>query len=371
MEKKLHIIALNIPYPPDYGGVIDIYYKIRALHDSGIKVFLHTFQYDRKPSKELELVCEKVYYYPRKTGFFQNLHFLPYIVFSRRSPELLQNLKKDSWPILFEGIHSCFHLGNRVLKERLKIVRMHNIEHHYYTELAGAEKGLFRKLYFLLEGFKLKLFERKMKAANYIAAISHDDLNYFSKKFRNVFLLNPFHSNTGISSKEGKGDYILYHGNLSVPENYKAVIFLINEVFKDLDIPVVIAGKNPDIKLYQAVKNTHNIKIVKNPGKEEMDSYVQNAMCIVLFTFQTTGIKLKLVDSLFQGRFIIANTAMVKNTGLENTCIIADEPKDIIIGLKKTFQSNFTSKDIADRELNLKSFESSQSIKSLLNILKG
>ena len=30
MEKHINIIALNIPFPANYGGVIDIYYKLYA-----------------------------------------------------------------------------------------------------------------------------------------------------------------------------------------------------------------------------------------------------------------------------------------------------------------------------------------------------
>ena len=39
----LHVIALNIPYPPNYGGVIDIYYKLLALHRLGVRLILHCY----------------------------------------------------------------------------------------------------------------------------------------------------------------------------------------------------------------------------------------------------------------------------------------------------------------------------------------
>ena len=52
MDKHLHIIALNIPFPPNYGGVIDIYYKIKALHQLGVKIILHCFAYERPQAEE-------------------------------------------------------------------------------------------------------------------------------------------------------------------------------------------------------------------------------------------------------------------------------------------------------------------------------
>ena len=42
-DMKLNVVSFDIPYPPDYGGVIDIYYKIKALNSAGIKIHLHCF----------------------------------------------------------------------------------------------------------------------------------------------------------------------------------------------------------------------------------------------------------------------------------------------------------------------------------------
>ena len=70
MQGHLHIISFDIPYPANYGGVIDVFHKIRCLNLSGVKVILHCFEYGgKKCSAELESMCEKVYYYKRNTSF--------------------------------------------------------------------------------------------------------------------------------------------------------------------------------------------------------------------------------------------------------------------------------------------------------------
>ena len=99
--KHLHIVSFNVPFPPDYGGIIDIFHKIRSLKNAGVRVILHTFTYERSPAAELEEYCEKVYYYPRKTGWKSQFSFKPYIIYSRRSSELLINLAADPWPDSF------------------------------------------------------------------------------------------------------------------------------------------------------------------------------------------------------------------------------------------------------------------------------
>ena len=68
LSYNLNIVSFDVPFPANYGGVIDVYYKLLWLHKAGVKIHLHCFTYGRKPSKELEALCEKVYYYERKTG---------------------------------------------------------------------------------------------------------------------------------------------------------------------------------------------------------------------------------------------------------------------------------------------------------------
>ena len=42
---KINFISLDIPEPPNYGGAIDIYYKIKALLKLDCKIILHCFQF--------------------------------------------------------------------------------------------------------------------------------------------------------------------------------------------------------------------------------------------------------------------------------------------------------------------------------------
>ena len=42
-KNQLHIVSFDVPYPPNYGGVIDVFYKLKALFDLGIEIYFHTF----------------------------------------------------------------------------------------------------------------------------------------------------------------------------------------------------------------------------------------------------------------------------------------------------------------------------------------
>jgi len=342
-EKHLHIVAFSIPFPADYGGAIDVFYKLKALHRAGIKIHLHCFQYERPEAIELNTYCFSVNYYPRKTGFAAQFTLKPYIVQSRKSEALLKRLLSDNYPILFEGIHSCFYLNHPSLQGRTLVYREANIEHDYYYGLFKSEKHPGRKTFFLIESIKLRFFQRQLMHATKMLAVSITDLHYLTKQFpgKGVIYLPCFHGNSEASCLPGKGEYVLYHGNLSVGENTQAAEFLVRNVFKDLPVPLKIAGKNPSDSLIKLVSKYKNIELIPNPLQAEMETLIRNAQIHVLVTFQTTGLKLKLLNTLYNGRWVLVNSEMLAGTGLENVCEIAenaDELKKKIIAL---FASEF------------------------------
>ncbi|NVO03367.1 MAG: glycosyltransferase [Bacteroidetes bacterium] len=370
-KKHVHLIAFDIPYPSDYGGVIDIYNKLIAFKENDVKVHLHCFEYGRKHSTILNELCETVDYYKRdisKTNLFRRR---PYIVVTRSSDDLIHNLMKDNYPILFEGLHCCYYLADRRLKKRRKIVRTHNIEHDYYLNLAKIEKDIFKRYYYMNESQKLKRYESVLKEASGIAVISNNDYIYFSSKYKNVKLVSAFHQNNTIEIKTETGKYALYHGSLHVGENNEAAMYLINNVFNDIEIPLVIAGNKPSPELKQAVEGKKNIKLVSEVDTEGIFELIENAQINILPTFQATGIKLKLLAALYNGKYCIVNSPMVRNTGLESLCVIKDTPELMKTEVVKLFNAPFEMSEIIKREEILlnNGFSNKHNIQRLMRML--
>ncbi len=360
-EKHLHIVSFNVPYPPDYGGVIDVYYKIKALYDLGIKIHLHCFHYGREESKELEQICASVQYYERKK-FYQALYSsVPYIIGSRRSGELLENLTADEHPILFEGLHTCFYLSHPSIRARIKAVRMHNVEWEYYKSLKDAERNYLIKYYFNIEANRLKKFEEELKHADRIFAISKSDYEYLRQSYENIEFVSAFHSNETVTSKTGKGDFVLYHGNLGVVENNQAALFIVKKIAAELKLPFIIAGKNPTDALKKEVKKHSHIELIENPSFERISDLLANAQINFLTTFQNTGIKLKLLNSLYRGRFCLVNSKMVNNTGLESLCIVEDNPTVTKRLIEDLMSMEFDEQEINKRKVLLDSHFSNRS----------
>lgn len=368
-ERKLHIISFDVPYPANYGGVIDVFYKIKTLKNIGVGVILHCYAYGRDKSPELETLCEKVYYSPRRTGWRTNLSLKPYIVSSRQSEQLIENLLADDHPILFEGLHSCFYLDDPRLEQRMKVYRESNIEHHYYAHLAKAEKNAFKKLFFVIESRRLKLFQQNLKHANLMLAVSASDTAYLQQHFpqQHVEYLPSFHPNDDFEVQAGKSDFFLYHGKLSVTENYNAAEYLVEKVFAGLPHQLVIAGMDPPQHLIKKCNSFGNVKLISNPDDATMFGLIREAQANILVTFQATGLKLKLLNTLYKGRYCIVNPEMVQGTGLDALCEIAAnaaELKEKITMLAdKTFDINEVTRR---REVLTKNYSNTTNAQKLI-----
>lgn len=371
MEKYLHIVSFDVPFPANYGGVIDVFYKLTALHKAGVKIILHCMEYGRGEQRELEKYCHKVYYYKRNTSFFTHFSSIPYIVKSRSSKELLENLLKDDHPILFEGLHTCYYLNDERLAKRFKIYRESNIEHHYYYHLAHAETNGLKKLYFVTEAKKLYSFQRQLAHSDLMLVVSTADQKYLRDEFPNkkIEYLPSFHPYNEMNCKPGKGGYVLYNGNLSVGENIKAVEFLIKNVFSKISQKVIIAGLNPSGKIKDWASSFNNIEIVANPHDIEMQKLLENAHVHCLYTHQATGLKLKLLNVLYSGRFCICNDAMLEGTGLENAVMVKNTPEEIIQSIQQCFNSEFTEELISERKNKLSAFNNPDKTTKLINFL--
>ena len=354
-ERKLHIVCHDVPYPPDYGGVFDLYYKIRTLHEQGIKIHLHCFTSGRDEQPILNTYCEQVYYYPRRIGHKGFSHHLPYIVCSRSNPELLDRLLQDEYPILLEGVHCTYLTQDSRFAKRKVLLRLHNVESVYYKQLAKSSSSWFKKLYYLRESAVLRKYERHIASSWPLLAVTQSDadlaaITYQSKNISVVPVFLPFQE---IESPQGTGCYCLYHGNLSVDENEKAVIWLLENVFNDLSVPFLVAGKKPGAKLQRAVAKHKNCCMVSDPSDQELKDIISKAQIHVVPSFNCTGVKLKLLNALFNGRHCVVNAEAVEGTGLKEVCHMAKGAAEFKGMIKSLYERPFTFLDLQLRREKL------------------
>ncbi len=363
-EKHIHIVCLDVPFPANYGGAIDMYYRIKSMHNNGWKINLHVFDYGRGKQQNLNNLCHKIYYYSRNKSLKSFFSHRPYIVQSRINKNLEMNLLKDNHPIWLEGIHCTGILENMSFKNRTIAVRLHNIEQDYYQALAEQSKG-WRKIFFKTEAYKLKCYEQILKKATGLFAIQNKDVQHFQQINPETFLLPAAFPIVEMQDYDLK-DYHLFHGNLSVAENEEAAIWLTENVFTKLkNQHFIIAGKEPTERLKQYIKSQNNIEIIENPSDSELNRLINEAKNHVLYTEQATGVKLKLIHVLQSKGNIIVNDLMVQGTEFSSLCQIANKPEEFIAAINNETSHHKTS--LEERKNYLLSIQPDKTISETIN----
>jgi glycosyltransferase involved in cell wall biosynthesis len=355
LEKHLHIISFNVPYPANYGGVVDVFYKLIALNDLGVKIHLHCFNYGREQEEILEKYCASVHYYKRETGHKAISRKLPYIVASRKNEELLKRLLEDDYPILMEGVHCSYLIFDKRFEDRKCFVRLHNVEYQYYKDLFKSSRSFIRKLYYWNESRLLHKYESELAKKAIFWGVTEKDNDVYRNEFgcQNIDLLPLYLPQWEMNTLERMGSYCLYHGDLSVDANDKAAKWLLKEVFLKLKLPLVIAGKNPSEELVELSHQQSFTCIVENPSEKEMQDMIAKAHINVLPSFTHTGMKIKLLNALTNGKHCVTNKATLEGTDLGVLCYEANTVQEFQYIIFDLFEKPFTPKEREKRNVLL------------------
>ena len=348
MNSFVHIVCLDAPAPPNYGGAIDMFYKIKALAESGRKVILHYFNYNQKRGVEqLATLCHSIFVYERKRFLPSFDISLPYIVSSRINSQLINRLNSDEHPILLEGFHCSGIIPYLKNKDRKIVIRVHNNEADYYEHLSNGERSFFKKMYFKRESRLLHKYQQEIDKKITLACLSQSDVlklahayNYQSVHFIPCFI--PWQK---IACQTGLGTYCLYHGNMAVSENENAAQWLAEKVFAHLEISFIIAGGNISKRLKSIVQRHKNIAVVENPGESQLQSLIKHAHVHVLTSLNNTGVKLKLLHALTNGRFCISNAAGIEGSKISAGVLIAGNAQEYIKAINGLMSVPFTEAD--------------------------
>jgi hypothetical protein len=293
----------------------------------------------------------------------------PYIVASRASKVLLQNLSENNFPILFEGVHTTYFLKHPALTNNRKFVRLHNTEFVYYKNLAINENNLFKRIYYNIESALLKRYETSV--AQYVPcfAVSEQDRKIYdsqlhAKDVKHLNVLLPF---SDIHVPGNTGNFCLYHGNLSVNENIAAVRFLMEYCFQQNDIPFKVAGLNPDARLKQFLQQFSNTELIENPSDAALNQLIAEAQVNILPSMNETGVKLKILNALFNGRHCVTNEQAVRDMPESVLCTLYQKPELIHQTIQELMQQPVSNEMINKRkEVLLSQYNNAANITQLI-----
>lgn len=102
-----------------------------------------------------------------------------------------------------------------------------------------------------------------------------------------------------------------------------------------------------------------------------MNNLLSKAQINLLVSFQSAGVKLKLINALFRGRFCIVNDHMVRGTGLAKLCYVRNSAAAMRQTIEALINAPFEQGKIAERRAVLEQeFSNAENAKKLMSLIK-
>lgn len=352
---RLLCVPNEWPLPANTGGRIDVWRRMRYLHQAGVQLGLLTW-YDPprngSPSPEqvaeAHQLCDSLHLAAidrSPTELLRRLSLtgrLPSHAASRwvslKQAEVL-NWAREFKPdvLLLDGLYGVAVV--RWLSTKLRvpwIYRSHNIEHLYMQRQSAEATSWRRKLGINANRLGLKALEtRTLHAARDVFDISRDDQQFWLKQgVRNIQWLPPavddeFAQTIARHERQSPLWDVLYFGNLNTPNNVAAVRWLAREVLPNVDLPqmtVAISGSRPSSEVRKLAESDSRITLLPDPP--DMAAVISSAKVIVNPVQSGSGVNLKSVEMLFTRARLVSTSIGVQGIGAEAAACfsIADSP---------------------------------------------
>lgn len=179
-----------------------------------------------------------------------------------------------------------------------------------YKRKIDIASNSFQKRFMKLRYEKLKKIE--------LNALLHSDLvivnNHKDKKLLlhnnlpedKLFVLDPFYTDYSRIQWNQTTNNILFLGSMERSENYKSVIWFIENVFSKIENPevkLVILGGNP----HHSLEKYRSSRIQLTGFVPDVSTYFSTCMCFIAPLIMGAGIKIKVIEALSAGIPVLTN----------------------------------------------------------------
>jgi len=314
MHRSINIISGQIPCSNTPGDAQQTYWLIEGLCAVGIDVHLYTFSeegaLDPNVDPELSKICASTTTYPINKGHRNFSFSIPYAAAQYQNEQLINDLAKNNYPILIEGLGPCSLALSKVLANKKIWVRLLTFAPGYFGYLQERTSAPLKKMYYQREALLSKKILKKLNPRVQWIVPSLTDQSSLENIFLggNIVTLDLFNNNNAITSKTGLGNYCLFQGNLADAATHKTAVWLLTHVFHNLTVPFVITGKNPAPALVDLAHKQPHTCIVANPSAPEHNDMIEKAQIILQPSFIKSGPDEALLEGIKMGRHCLTNS---------------------------------------------------------------
>lgn len=359
-----------VPYPPK-GGVLQRSFNL--IKEVSKRHNLHVLAFNQKALlssteslqfavKELSRVCKSIEAFPipseeRKYGRYQ-LYLK--CLFARSSFSSVWLLSKDMEKRIIEAIEEfridLVHFDTislapfiRATGKCKKVLNHHNVESAMMLRRAANEQNVFKKCYVLLEGYKLRAYER--------AICREFDLNLTCSRLDSERLLsqipelkveeipNGVDLDYFVPLNGEKENYsMVFAGGMNWYPNRAAMIFFADHIWPLLmkEIPankMTVIGIEPPEKLVKIAEQNKNFRVTG--FVDDVRPYIDKALIYVCPIQDGGGTKLKILDALAMGKAVVADPIACEGIDVEDgvSVMFAKTPQEYLKKIKSLFDS--------------------------------
>lgn len=344
MGKRLIVLTIDLPCPPNHGHKVDQYHRWKGFAERGwaLRLLCWRSPYDPPASVEGADMAAQVFesieelpigHDPR--SFAQRLALLPFYpshVASRVPPRAtLKRLVADAQAfqpdaIILDGIYGSV-VGEAMARDCNVpvIVRGHNVEHLYFAGQARAANGLANKLKWNLARFGLERYETAvLRRAAWTFDISADDVRYWKTRGIDRISWAPTvypgaDSGTILAPSERRYD-VAYIGNMRLPNNLRGLNWFVRDVLpllRDMrpGATYCFAGANPSDEAREIFAQAPEIDLV--PNAPSVDDILANGRVLVNPILSGSGVNVKSIDMLRYDAPIVTTSIGAQGFGPE------------------------------------------------------
>lgn len=339
------VIALDVPYPDNYGGAKDTWQRLRVLDEHGYALsLLATYKDERRraafdASPESRLFKQSLLFRSRPWRGLASVY--PYAVGSRsltraQVDEVAARFGQTTFgAVEIEGLQALgtFLSSRTRLRYRKALVRAFNREGAYLFNLARSEPHPLRRAFLRFDACKFYLFERfggwkhAIDAVLFISSEEIDHPNFAGVK-RRVLVPPPCPVEgppTLLDDFARRENLFLYVGNLRLADNRAAVLAAYREL-RDLlrqhGWRFAVCGRTDDPGILPELKGDPQITRKFNLTTDELRELYARAKIFVCFSENRAGAKLKLVEAIQGGLPVVANANAVAGSDLASATLL-------------------------------------------------
>ena len=347
-KKKVLIVTGFFPYPTFFGGVFDIWERVKGLKNLGYDVDLLYTTKLKPQKKDLAYVnsfVNNLFEVKRSNKLIYLFYRKPLQVISRKELTYI-HLKENYDLVILESENVGEILKNKNLKTDKIVLRVHNNESVYFKNLSKSTNNFFKKIYYILDSLKYRIYSQKVfNKVDKLWFISFEEQLKNKIYFKKSIHLPPPINQDFVNQKLNNNN-VLFIGSLFMDNNIEAIDWYLNKVHNKIrneNYRLIICGSTGEYDeeyFEKRFMKYSNIELILN-ATDLKEIYSKSSIFINPMQ-HGAGVKIKSINAIVNGLPLISTTIGCEGIGLKENKMfyLANTPEKFREKVIKLLNSN-------------------------------